>query len=179
LVIKVYNGRALIESVKVEVLPEPPKPEPKPAAVQNSQPAPAPVARQSREERRNSLDPEARSGCERRESLRQATIEVSKVKESGGLFSGKRRVSGNIKAACIEEAGYYENGQLVSSFDLPFQNRFSRSQFEVRVRSGKSGEFRVLTYDGHEEVLNVDQIIVEATEQDRLKRKRRRQGNPY
>ncbi len=179
LVLKVYNGKALIESVSVEVLPELPKPKPKPAAVQNSQPAPAPVARQSREERRNSLDPEARSGCERRESLRRATIEVAKVKESGGLFSGKRRVAGSIKAACVEEAGYYENGQLVSSFDLPFQNRFSRSQFEVQVRSGKNGEFRVLTYDGNEEVLNVDEIIVEAGEQERLNRKRRRQGIPY
>jgi len=103
-------------------------------------------------------------------------IEVAQIRQSGGLFSGKRRVSGSIKGACIEEAGYYEEGKLKNSFEIPFQNRFRRSQFEVQITSGKNGEIRVLTFDGTEEVIRVDELI---SRQNRNRQGRQSGSSPF
>jgi len=181
LVLKAYNGQVLIDSVIVEVLPEPVKPEPVPAPeVKRSAPVASsstgPSAFEVQQNRRKNFDSNEQQGCERRQRLTAPEIEVAQIRQSGGLFSGKRRVSGSIKGACIEEAGYYEEGRLKSSFDIPFQNRFRRNQFEVQITSGKNGEIRVLTYDGTEEVIRVDELI---SRQNRSRQGGRQTGSSF
>lgn len=86
-------------------------------------------------------------------------IEISKVKSSGRFFSGKYRVSGSIRGSCVEEAGYFENGQLKEKFTFPYSARFKRQEFHIKARSGKGGEIRVYTTNGAESRIEIDQYI--------------------
>ncbi len=96
----------------------------------------------------------------KRQRLKSPRVEISEMRASGGLFSGKYRVSGEVFGQCIEEAGYYEKGRLEQKFDVPYDARFKRVRFETKVRSGKDGEIRVLASDGSEDRINIDDEIV-------------------
>ena len=86
-------------------------------------------------------------------------LEIHRSKTSGRLFSGKYRIKGSIAGSCIEEAGYYENGSLKQSFQIPYSARFQRQEFEVQVRSGRQGEFRVYTTNGASNSIDIDSYI--------------------
>ena len=95
----------------------------------------------------------------RRGRFRRPRIEIHKVKQSGGFFSGKYRISGSVQGACIEEAGYYESGRLKERFEIPMTDSFKRHEFQIRVKSGKRGEIRVYAADGSEDIIEVDQEL--------------------
>lgn len=95
----------------------------------------------------------------RHERVRPPRLEISDMRATGGLFSGKYRVYGEIFGQCIEEAGYYERGRLKQKFDVPFDSRYARTEFETKVESGKDGEIRVLTSDGREDRILIDEEI--------------------
>ncbi|MCB0345223.1 MAG: hypothetical protein KDD66_08890 [Bdellovibrionales bacterium] len=94
------------------------------------------------------------------ERIKSPRVEIGEMRASGGLFSGKYRVNGEVFGQCIEEAGYYENGRLQQKFDVPFDSGFKRVQFETKVRSGRDGEIRVLATDGSEDKILIDDEIV-------------------
>lgn len=106
-----------------------------------------------------SADPEALSRCRRAHDLRRPRIELGDMRPSGGLFSGKYKVRGNILGNCIEEAGYYENGRLKEKFEIPLNDRFQRKEFSVTVRSGRNGEIRVFNTRGDDDSIEVDREI--------------------
>lgn len=89
---------------------------------------------------------------------RAPRIEVDEFRSSGGLFSGKYRVNGSVYAACVEEAGYFESGRLKQEFKFPFSDRYRREGFSIQVRTGKNGEIRVLSADGSNEVVRIDDL---------------------
>lgn len=91
--------------------------------------------------------------------VRPPRIEVGRVKPSGGLFSGKYKIEGSVFGACIEEAGYFEQGKLKEPIQFPLTDRFDRQEFSFTVRSGRGGEIRAYTSDGREEVVPVDELI--------------------
>jgi len=96
--------------------------------------------------------------CDRR-NLKRPRIEIARVRKSGGLFSGKYRIDGEVFGACIEEAGYYERGKLEKRFFIPLSDRHQRYEFELQVRSGRSGQIRAYTSDGRVERVYIDEVI--------------------
>ena len=86
-------------------------------------------------------------------------LEIHRSKTSGRMFSGKYRIKGSIAGSCIEEAGYYENGSLKQKFEIPYSARFQRREFEVQVRSGRQGEFRVYTTNGASNSIDIDSFL--------------------
>ena len=90
--------------------------------------------------------------------IRPPRIEVAKVRDSGGIFSGKLRVQGSIVGMCVEEAGYFEKGRLKERFEFPYTSRFKRREFSIQARTGRQGKIRVLTSDGKEEVVEIDDL---------------------
>ena len=99
--------------------------------------------------------------CRSLDRIRRPRIEIGRVKPSGGLFSGKYRINGSVYGACIEEAGYFERGRLKDEVQIPLDDRYTRREFSFQVRSGRSGEIRVYTIDGREDIVDVDELIKE------------------
>lgn len=97
----------------------------------------------------------------RRASIRYPRIDVGRAKPSGGLFSTKYRIEGAVVGNCIVEAGYYEYGRLKESFDVPLSDQSQRIEFNVHAKLGKRGELRVLTTDGKEDVVEVEEVATE------------------
>lgn len=90
---------------------------------------------------------------------RRPRIEITRLKPTGSLFSGKYKLEGSIYGNCIEEAGYFEYGRLKEEIEIPLDDRFTRKEFEIRVRSGNRGTIRAYTTDGKEEEIDIDQEI--------------------
>ncbi len=90
--------------------------------------------------------------------IRRPRIEVGSVRASGGLFSNKKRIKGSIFGACVEEAGYFENGRLKQEFPFPLSDRYQRRDFEVQARTGRNAEIRVFTIDGREDSVDIDDL---------------------
>ena len=86
-------------------------------------------------------------------------IELGQIKPQGGPFSGKHKAEGSVYGACIEEAGYYENGRMKQKIDFPLSERYQRKEFSFDVHTGKNGEIRVFTVSGREDVIYVDEEI--------------------
>lgn len=110
----------------------------------------------------HSNDPQAAEYCrDPRKRVRRPRIEISDIESTGGLFSGKYKIRGEVFGECIEEAGYYESGRLKEKFQVPFSDRADRTEFTLKVRSGERGEIRAYTTDGNDERIDVDQEIQE------------------
>lgn len=103
-------------------------------------------------------DPDGERAC-RGARVRPPRIEIGRVRASGGLFSGKYKLEGSLYGACIEEAGYFEEGRLKEPIQFPLTDRFNRQEFSFTVRSGRRGEIRAYTSDGREEIIPVDEVI--------------------
>lgn len=95
----------------------------------------------------------------RRGRYQPPRIEIGEVRASGGLFSGKYRISGAVHGTCVQEAGYFENGRLKERIEFPLDDNFQRREFQVRVKSGNNGELRVYSTTGHEDIVYVDEEI--------------------
>jgi hypothetical protein len=116
---------------------------------------------------RNAVD-ESESLASCRDNFRRVRpprIEISELRASGGLFSGKYRLGGVISGQCIEEAGYYEQGRLKEKIEVPLSDRFNRTDFRVQVRSGRGGEIRAFLIDGTDESVFVDDEITKSEQQ--------------
>ncbi len=98
---------------------------------------------------------EAEERC-RRERVRRPRIEIGRVRATGGVFSGKFKVSGSIYGACVQEAGYFEEGRMKEEIHFPLDDRYNRQEFEITGRSGRRGEIRVFTTDGSDDILSID-----------------------
>jgi hypothetical protein len=101
---------------------------------------------------------DAKRRC-RRQDIRSPRIDIGRVRSSGGMLSGKYRIEGSLIGSCIKEAGYFEHGRMKKEFEFPLDDQFRREEFELRVRSGKAGEIRILTTDGQEDSISVDRLI--------------------
>lgn len=100
-------------------------------------------------------DGDAAERC-RRARVQRPRIEIGRVRPTGGVFSGKFKIGGSIYGACIQEAGYFEEGRLKESIRFPLDDRFNRLEFEITGRSGRRGELRVFTTDGMDDVVPID-----------------------
>ena len=152
LVMNSYNGEVFLKEVSIEYqhASRPPVIDPKPAV--------SPIA--------NTAigivdDPEAVRRCRYSRNIRNPRIRIRRVRGSGGLFSSKYRVSGSIAGSCIEEAGYYEYGELKEEIKFPLSDRYKRQNFQVRVRTGREGEIIVHTSDGREDIIDVDRAVTD------------------
>lgn len=104
------------------------------------------------------LDPNIAREC-KGQYFRRPRIEVEEARPSGGLFSDKQKISGNVIGACIEEAGYFESGRLKERIDIPYTSSFKRYEFRIGVRTGRNGELRVYTTQGDEERVSIDELV--------------------
>jgi hypothetical protein len=153
LVINAYNGEVFVTTVNVyyqgsgssikNTHQHPPRPKPRPGNVIPSV--------------NNNNDSLALQRC-RNIRIRRPRIEVGSVRASGGLFSNKKRIKGSIFGACVEEAGYFENGRLKQEFPFPLSDRYQRRDFEVQARTGRNAEIRVFTVDGREDSIDIDDL---------------------
>lgn len=91
--------------------------------------------------------------------VQRPRIEIGRVRPTGGVFSGKFKVSGSIYGACVQEAGYFEEGRLKESIRFPLDDRYNRQEFEITGRSGRRGELRVYTTDGRDDVISIDEEL--------------------
>ncbi len=108
----------------------------------------------------DNVDKEALALCrDPNKRIRRPRIELDRVKPSGGLFSGKYRISGMITGQCIEEAGYFEGSRIKDKIDIPLNDRFDRHEFSFQVRGGRRGEIRVYAVDGSEDTIEIDEEI--------------------
>ena len=175
LVMNIYGGEAYLETVSIEYLEPISNKGANDHFGESGRRTNRPIDRDGRDrdfDRRD--ESEIARKCDRKRRLRVPEIEIEDVDSTGGLFSGKYRIKGSIMGACIEEAGYFEKGRLKQSFDYPFSDRYKRENFRIKVRSGKRGEIRILSYDGGEERLFVDDII---NDKPNSNRNRNRNGN--
>ncbi len=138
LVLNAYNSEVLIESVKVEF-------------IENTPPTGGPLTPSPQNDTGDQL-----LACRELYRIGYPKIEISKVKPTGNFFSGDQKVSGFIYAQCVQEAGYYEYGDLKEKIDFPLSDRFQRKAFSVKVRQQKNGEIRVYTTDGQEAVMSTN-----------------------
>lgn len=118
----------------------------------------------------NQDDSQVVARCRRSYDLRRPQIEISDMRPSGGLFSGKYKLRGSIRGNCIEEAGYYENGRLKEKIQVPLSDRFQRQEFSLSVRSGRDGEVRAFNTRGDEDSVEIDRQIQSDSSS---------QGNPF
>lgn len=95
----------------------------------------------------------------KRMQVKAPRIELGQLKPRGGLFSGKYKAEGSLYGACIEEAGYYENGRMKQKIDFPFSDRYQRKEFSFDVHTGKNGEIRAFNVSGREDVIYVDEEV--------------------
>ena len=95
----------------------------------------------------------------RRARIQRPRIEVGRVRPTGGVFSGKFKVEGSIYGACVQEAGYFEEGRLKESIRFPLDDRYNRQEFQITGRSGRRGELRVFTTDGRDDVVSIDEEL--------------------
>ncbi len=166
LVLIAYNGEVFVETVTFEYEPlsddDQVTPEKKLGSGDASFRSSSPHNRRRYGSRLNSagvgskLQDQVLNGCRMNKSMRKPSIEVTKVRKSEGLWSSKKRISGFIKAVCVEEAGYYESGELKHRFNFPLSDRYRREEFSIQSRGGEVGEIRVLLFDGQEKRLSVD-----------------------
>lgn len=164
LILNAYNGEVEVISANVTYvvmnLLDQTKPPPSMAAGTPPMDNPAPKPETMNEETGN-MD-----HC-RHSRIRYPRIEFGNFKSSGGLFSGKYRMNGSVFAACVEEAGYYENGRRVQSIDFPRSDRAQRVEFRVKVRTGRNGQIRVYQSNGHVESISVDDEIQRQEQQNK------------
>lgn len=106
----------------------------------------------------SALNPNTAREC-KNQYFRRPRIEVEEARPSGGLFSDKQKVSGNVIGACIEEAGYFESGRLKERLNIPYTSSSKRYEFRIAVRTGRNGELRVYTTQGEEERVSVDELV--------------------
>lgn len=99
---------------------------------------------------------EAYKTCRRMYRIAYPRVEIGRLNPSGNIFSGDQRASGSIYGQCIQEAGYFEYGQLKEKIDFPLSDRFERRNFSVKMRSNRNAEIRVYTTDGQEAIARVD-----------------------
>lgn len=100
-------------------------------------------------------DRDAEERC-RRARVQRPRIEVGRVRGTGGVFSGKFKVEGSIYGACIQEAGYFEEGRMKEPIRFRLDDRYNRQEFQITGRSGRRGEIRVYTTDGLEDRISID-----------------------
>lgn len=137
LILNAYNGEVLIELIKVDF-------------IENTPPTGGPLIPRP-EEGSDQL-----TACRELYRIGYPRIDIGKVKPTGNIFSGDQKVSGSIYAQCVQEAGYFEYGDLKEKIDFPLSDRFQRKSFSVKIRQQKNGEIRVYTTDGQEAVMSVD-----------------------
>lgn len=174
LVLNIYNGEATVERVEVRYAdaarpqatigqPFSTGSQPRPRADNNDRDEDN--GNDSYQPRDSDDDAGAIERCRRTRKLRRPRIETGRLRQSGGLFSGKYRLEGSIYGSCIEEAGYFEDGRLKEQFRFPLDDRHQRREFEVQVRSGRNGEIRVFNTRGDEESIAIDELIKDSSEQ--------------
>lgn len=155
LVLNIYKGEAVIEAVSVKYKAPFLKPNTSSGGLTSK---PLPMKRPIRPTEDDfTIDQAAAQEC-RENYTRRPRIEVGDSRPSGGLFSNKSRIKGNILGACIEEAGYFESGVLKDKFSIPYTSRFKRYPFEIQARTGRNGEVRVYTTQGDEVRIRVDEV---------------------
>jgi hypothetical protein len=86
-------------------------------------------------------------------------IRLVSVTAITGLSTGRYRLQGIVEGNCIEEAGYYESGQLVEVIGIRMDDNTVSDGFTVIVRSDHDGEIRARSSDGSMATLKVDQAI--------------------
>jgi len=98
----------------------------------------------------------AYQNCRRMYRIGYPRVEIGRLSPSGNMFSGDQRASGSIFGQCVQEAGYFEYGQIKEKINFPMSDRYERMNFSIKVRSNRNGEIRVYTTDGQEAVVSVD-----------------------
>ena len=95
--------------------------------------------------------------CERREASAPEFI----VRDVYPTDRGTQVVRGTLEGECIDEAGYYEKGNLRDEIRFPFDDRERTRDFRVEIQPGKGGELRAYTRGGESEAVPVDDLIRE------------------
>lgn len=92
----------------------------------------------------------AASGCDgiSRADVAPPYITLTKEKPSGGMFSQKVRVEGEIEGRCLQEAGIYEDGRLKFPIPVVTTSEFRRFAFNERVDGDDRPEVRAYTVFG-------------------------------
>lgn len=158
LVLNAYKGEVKVISVTVDYVSsgQPYRPrQPKPPRVEEPDV-------DEYEEDDDELSAEERAmerRCQRLRRVRAPRIEIGKLKPTGGLFSGKYRAEGSMYGACVEEAGYFENGRLKEEVRFPITDSYKRKEFSFKVRTGRNGELRIYTVTGAEDTVSIDEEI--------------------
>lgn len=147
LVLNAYNSEVVVESVTVDVQGRGPS---RPT-LGNRPTVPPPGGSQNV----GNYDA-AYQNCRNMYRVGYPRVEIGRLSPSGNMFSGDQRASGSIFAQCVQEAGYFEYGQLKEKINFPMSDRYERMNFSVKVRSNRNGEIRVYTTDGQEAVVSVD-----------------------
>ncbi len=155
LVLNAYNGEVYLERVRVEFAQGGATPRPRQPVTPDFEPRTpfgSTTPRPSRDDR------QALARC-RNMYIAPPRIDLGELRPTGSLFSGKYKVEGSIRGVCIAEAGYFENGRLRESVEIPLSDLFSRREFKFKVQSGRRGEIRVTTIDGQENFIDIDSAI--------------------
>lgn len=160
LLLNVYKGEVVVEQVRVIFSKGASSSS---SHVKNTRPSHFPKPRRLPENYNEGRDLAVQGDglqrCRGADRIRRPRIEIGEVRPSGGLFSGKYRINGEIFGACIEEAGYFERTRLKDEFEIPLTDRARRYPFSIQVRSGRRGEIRVYNIEGDEDTIEVDELI--------------------
>ncbi len=95
--------------------------------------------------------------CRSGRGIRPPRIELGDLRPTGGLFSGKYKAQGSMFGACVQEAGYFEEGRLKESLKFPMTDAYQRVEFSFTVKTGRRGELRIYSVSGDEDIISIDQ----------------------
>lgn len=158
LMLLAYNGEVIVESVSVDIQDKKPvQPDygNKPGYGNNGNRPVYPPNNNGSGQTLGNYD-EAYKVCRRMYRIAYPRVEIGRLNPTGNIFSGDQRASGSIYGQCIQEAGYFEYGQLKEKIDFPLSDRFERRNFAVKMRPNRNAEVRVYTTDGQEAIARVD-----------------------
>ena len=94
-----------------------------------------------------------------RYDVQSPRVEVVNIKPTGNVFEDNVRVEGAIEGACIQEAGYYEDGRLVERIPVQTTSDFQRFEFGVKAKRNRNPEVRVYNVFGARDTFNVAESL--------------------
>lgn len=107
----------------------------------------------------DNVDKNELEACKISAGTSKPRIQVDLAKPVGSPYSTIYIISGKIVGSCIDEAGYYENGEIKQKFYIPLSTKLTKFNYNITTYKGLKAEVRVYSLDGRQDKLDIEEEI--------------------